>query len=278
MRNFRTFGLSDFRASPSGFTMIELVSALALFAIILGILLLALNTATNLWSNSRAQRRELPSAEYIADLIADDLTQAVSDPILPANDVPLYISFAFQNLPTNSVSSAPVSILAFPRTASPRIIDPDDSNPETRLGLDSVFYTLYGDALYRMVVPLHTTVNRDKSLGELFENGITALGENSVLYNDPPTVSVTLLAERVIPTFIAYYPSQTYDGNDSPPFKTNALPDMLDFSLHLFDTADWGTFQSLINDTSSAADLKRAHLGTLISRRIFLPQAGGSRL
>jgi type II secretory pathway component PulJ len=254
-------------------TMIELVAALALFVVIFGILLLALNAATNLWDNSRAQRRELPAAEHIADLIADDLYQAVADPILPTNGVTISTSFAFQNLPTNTPPSSPVVILAFPRIASPRTLDPD-ADQTTRLGLDSVFYTLYNNALYRIAFPLHTTPNRDKSLGELFENGIGIAENTATIESDPPTVSVTPLAEHVVPTFIVHYPDASY-GDD---LETNALPSAVDLSLHLFDAADWGTFQSIVNDSSDAAALKRSHLGTLISRRVTLPQAGGSRL
>jgi hypothetical protein len=265
--------------AAAGFTMIELVSALALFVVIFGILLLALNAATNLWSTSRAQRRELPSAERIAGLIADDLYQAVADPILATNGATLYNTFVFQNLPTNAVQTAPAVLLAFPRTASPRTLDPD-LDQTTRLALDAVFYTTYSNAFFRVAIPVHIKSDHSDSLGEWFESYVGAAQNPSyhaaALFpdNNIPDISITLLAERVIPTFATYYPSQTYYDQ----LETNALPDMLDLSLHIFDTADWSVFQAILQDTTPAADLERSHLGTLISRRVTLPQAGGSRL
>lgn len=262
-------------------TMIELVASLALFVVIIGILLTALNTATNLWSGSRSQGREQVAAENIADLIADDLYQAVADPLPPTNGISyIHNTFVFQNLPSNTVQSAPAILLAFPRAASPRTLDPDH-DPTTRLALDAVFYTTYDNALFRVAIPIHTRADRSDSLGEWFESYAPAAANVSYhdaalipAGNNTPDISITVLAERAIPTFIAYFPTQSYGGH----LQTNTLPDMLDLSLHLFNAEDWNVYQSIISDTSDTANLKRAHLGTLISRRITLPQAGGSRL
>lgn len=267
--------VSPSKRSRAGFTMIELVVALALFVVIFGILLLALNTATDLWHNSRAQRRELPSAEHIADLIADDLYQAVADvgPLTNSSET-LFPTFFMRNVPTNAPAGTPYVVLAFPRSASPRTRDIGTDSQETRLALDAVFYTVFSNALYRLTFPIHTETDRSKSLGELFESGI-AVAEASIRYTEsPPSFSVTRLADHAIPTFLVHFPSESFGET----LTTNALPDMVDVSVHLFNNEDWSAFQPIWNDTSDAAVLTRAHLGTLISRRITLPQAGGSRL
>ena len=63
----------------NGYTLIELVAALSLFVVILGVLMTILNSATDLWSASRSQKKDLSAALAITDLIADDLYQAVTD-------------------------------------------------------------------------------------------------------------------------------------------------------------------------------------------------------
>ena len=267
----------------SGFTMIELVSAMALLALILGILLIALNSATNLWNNSRAQRRELPTAQHIADLIADDLYQAVADPIPPTNGAStVHNTFILQNLATNDTPADPVILLAFPRIASPRTLDPD-LDASTRLSLDAVFYTTYSNALFRLAFPIHTQPDRSESLGQLFETYIPTAKvlqyHTDALFpeDQPPEVSITLLAVRAVPEFIAYFSGQTYPTLFET-FETNALPDCIDFAIHLFNSTDWNAYQTIKNDYSDEANAARAHLGTLISRRITPPQKGGMNL
>ena len=65
-----------------GLTVIELVSALALFVLVLGTLLIALNTATDLWTSSSSKNRAQLQARRALDLIATDLCAAVAEPEL----------------------------------------------------------------------------------------------------------------------------------------------------------------------------------------------------
>ena len=304
--NFRTIELSR-----SGMTLIELLASLSLFVVILGILMTVLNSATDMWTNSRGQKRELTVAENIADLIADDLYQAVTDNGVPANStsVPIQPCFILWS-PTNDTSKNVVTMLGFARHASLRTYSND--NTAGRLSLDAVFYTFYNYALFRHVIPLsYTSFNDPETLGELLETQ-RANVENQTLHDtilaavknptaeDPAPWSCLLLAERVQPVVLATLP-ETYVRKDSaynqiskaqqtaaglwlPPqydrLAADVLPDRIDISLHLFDKQEWPIYLELENkEKLSDEDRTRLrHLGLLHSKRINLPAQGGSRL
>ncbi|MDX9868520.1 MAG: hypothetical protein RBT78_11395 [Kiritimatiellia bacterium] len=287
--NSRTLELPNSRTpelSPrSGYTLIELVASLALFVMILGMLMTVLNSATDMWSGSRGQKREQTVAAAITDLIADDLYQAVSD---ISESADLYKSFyLYSPDPTNTHPDTVTILLAFLRPASPRTRIPAGLGSGTRTSLDAVFYTAYSHALFRHAIPVTL------DFAQAVTNGVALphefLTETMPLVNDPslhqklldpsatpPATSSSLLAERILPTFLAHY----LDDPDPKPddVQSDLPPQYLDLSLHLFSAEEWGTYQSGFNDSSPSALLKRAHLGTLVSRRITLPQAGGSRL
>lgn len=70
------------RDTRAGLTVIELVSALALFVIILGALLVALDAATDIWSLSASKNRTQLKARMALEQIVADLTSAVAEPQL----------------------------------------------------------------------------------------------------------------------------------------------------------------------------------------------------
>ncbi len=272
----------------NGYTLIELVAALSLFVVILGVLMTILNSATDLWSASRDQKKEPTAALTITDLVAGDLYQAVTD-ISETND--LYHSFyLFSPAITNTLSDTDPTVtihLAFLRPASPHTRIHADLKSGTRTSLDMVFYTSYEFALFRHVIPVtidfSETVTNGVARAHSFITDASSIVNNPSLHRDlldptasPPETTSSLLVERVIPTFLAHY----RDDPDPQPddVQSDLLPHYLDLSLHLFDAEDWATYQSIRNDSSDAAELKRSLLGTLVSRRITLPQAGGSRL
>jgi hypothetical protein len=273
----------------NGYTLIELVAALSLFVVILGVLMTILNSATDLWSASRNQKKEPTAAFAITDLIADDLYQAVTD-ISETND--LYHSFyVFSPAITNTLSDTVPTVtihLAFLRPASPHTRIPAGLKSGTRTSLDMVFYTSYEFALFRHVIPVTIDFSQTVTYGvarahSFISGASSSIVNNPDLHRDlldpaapPPETTSSLLVERVVPTFLAHY----RDDPDPKPdnVQSDLLPHYLDFSLHLFDAEDWATYQSIRNDSSDAAELKRSLLGTLVSRRITLPQAGGSRL
>ena len=272
----------------NGYTLIELAAAVSLFVVILGVLMTILNSATELGSASRNQKKEPTAAFAITDLIADDLYQAVTD-ISKTND--LYHSFyVFSPAITNTLSDTDPTVtihLAFLRPASPHTRIPAGLKSGTRTSLDMVFYTSYEFALFRHVIPVtidfSQTVTYGVARAHSFITDASSIVNNPSLHRDlldpaapPPETTSSLLVERVVPTFLAHY----RDDPDPKPddVQSDLLPHYLDFSLHLFDAEDWATYQSIRNDSSDAAELKRSLLGTLVSRRITLPQAGGSRL
>jgi len=288
--NSRTLELPNSRTpelSPrSGYTLIELVASLALFVMILGMLMTVLNSATDMWSGSRGQKREQTVAAAITDLIADDLYQAVSD-ISESGDLYKKSFYLFSPDITNTKPDTVTIHLAILRPASPRTRIPSDLASKTRTSLDAVFYTSYAFALFRHVIPV--TIDFKQAL----TNGIALphdfITENMRFVNDPllhknlrtyasttPDTTSSLLAEWILPTFLGYY----HDDPDPKPdeIQFDLLPHYLDLSLHLFSAEEWADYWSIFGDNSDTAKLKRPHLGTLISRRITLPQAGGSRL
>ena len=285
------------RRPRAGMTMIELVAALSLFVVIFGILITALNTATNLWSNSRAQRRELPTAQHIADIIADDLCQAITDnaPDISAGaPLPELPTFILRNAPKDANPASHTVILGLIRPANTRL---PVTLSDTPLSVDAVFYTAYANSLYRTVVPLLAMPASPLTLGDQLK--LAEADALQVVQDYDPLAPLssfsaavtTRLAERVILDITASIPHDlvsdtgNYTAELDPETSTVyielshcILPDCIDLTLYLFDQNDWNAYLSIINKSSDEDDMTRAHLGTLFSRRIFLPQSRGSRL
>ena len=308
----------ELRASKTrlkaGMTMIELVAALALFVIILGVLFTIMNTATSLWSSSRSQQREETTGRNILDLLTDDLQQAVTDsgePTISGSDEtkPTFI------LATPTADILPTEatiILGFARHASPRT----PAVGSYRLSLDAVFYTLYKNALFRHTIPLFTSFSHPETepLGKLLDAALrdSVDDKTKTVYDnilaeqdlpvpaDDPTVkgNYVLLAKRVKPVILATLPEEYVRKNDNtykmiqiayqtatglwmPPqydrLTADVLPDQLDISLHLFDKEDWSNYPP-DSDSSVEANLKRKQLGMFFAKRITFPSKGGSRL
>lgn len=278
-QNFRTLERSC-RRYRAGMTMIELVAALALCIVIFGILLIALNTASDLWSNSRAQRRELPSAQRIADLIADDLYQAIVD-ISPVDYPPFRIYSTTNSDVYNPDLSTPSILLTLARPASPSTFLTQNipQDPYRRISLDAVYYTSYSNALFRLVFPLYQNYSSTNllSVGELIAQPTLIATATDVQlhlqtlfapFDSPPPISITLLAERIIPVFRP----DDYEN-------TKTLPSSVFFAMQVFDQPDWQTYLSFDkNDDSPETERKRSRLGTALFHTITPPQAGGSRL
>lgn len=306
--------LRPLRGRNNAFTLIELVAALSLFVVILGILMTVLNSATEMWSASRSQKRETHIAASIMEQLADDLVQAVTDNAGSTNDlssVQEHPCFILASPPTNATPNDVVVLLAFARHGTSRVAAPDSPGEgDVRLSLDAVFYTYYRDALFRHVIPLYNDFNDPQPLGTLLHDLRASAEDTSIhdkildMQRDPsqkPGVdwSYLLLAERVIPSLQASLADaflrktdnayqrvadtrEIGDGLFVPPvydrLTTDVLPDQVDFALHLFDAQDWSAYQEIKQDSSSDAQQKRRHLGVLHSKRITFPAQGGSRL
>jgi type II secretory pathway pseudopilin PulG len=307
----------------NAYTLIELVAALSLMVVILGILMTILNSATNLWGSSRNQKKDLTAiATSITDLIADDLYQAVTDNSIPTNstaEAPEYPSFILET-PTNAAPNDVVVLLAFARRSSSRVPAPGPSSTgNTRLSLDAVFYTYYRYALFRHAIPLYNNLNDPQPLGtllyELLDSVRDAGTHNNIItvLQDPTQSSnakwqYSLLAEYAEPSLNALIPEQfvrkqeqgfpnMVEDSDKRPIiddgtmklmlppiynrlTADVLPDQIDVALHIFNEQDWERYISLLQKQlpENEFGFHASNLGTLISRRITLPQAGGSRL
>ena len=71
------------RASARGLTLIELLSAFAILAIIVALLGITLNTATDTWHSAQARTRTVAQARAVMDTLAQDLRQAVATTNFP---------------------------------------------------------------------------------------------------------------------------------------------------------------------------------------------------
>jgi len=294
-------------------TMIELVASLALFVVILGMLMTVLDSATDMWSASRSQKKEQAAALAITDLIADDLYQAVS---VNTNDYPVFILESLPDMPDKPDPNKVYTILGFVRHASVHSPVPLS---ETRRSIDAVFYTYYDNALLRHVFPIVTSgFNTSESIGKLVDvhkNELTeekhdkilkfARNEPRATYPDKDVIDWQwqLLAERAdiiitatLPRTLirmddpGKYPNPLPSAPDPDPdlylpplpvsrLYSDVLPDQVDIrELRLCDQQDWAAYEPLRDKDTKEALYLKAFLGTLVSRRITLPQAGGSRL
>ncbi len=288
---------STFDRPRSGMTMVELVAALALFVLILGSLLTILNTATSLWPSSHSQQQEQTAAENITGSIADDLYEAVTDCGIPTNNASAEIkpTFLLSTPPSNSTPNQVVVVLGFARHASPRTYT--ENKNAVRLSLDAVFYTSYKNALFRHAIPLSYRSYIDpEPLGDLLETARNKVA-NEALHDDilkslsDPSVeplsagSYQMLAERAEIEGVATLPQNWVQKQGSGTETVSlgkceacALPDRLDLALRIYSQEDWETYQTLKSDNSDAANLKKRHLGVLLTKRFTFPAKGGSRL
>ena len=80
--------------SRSAFTLIELLSSLTILAIIVGLLAVTLNLATNTWHEARIRVRLVADGRAAMEAIAQDMRQAIADtnisPPVVKNDIPTY--------------------------------------------------------------------------------------------------------------------------------------------------------------------------------------------
>lgn len=290
----------------SGMTMIELVSALILFILILGGLTLALNKATTLWSSSNSHQKDQETADLILKFIEDDLQHAVTDnaPDIDNNEA----------LPTFLVDSEQANagevkiVLQFIRHRS-YISQLSNNKPPA---LDAVFYTYYDNALFRHVIPLeYKDINNPEHIGKLL-NELKSTIETPALhtkildYLTNPTGSspsnggtFSVLAQNIHqPVVIAGIPeeyatdsantiyNESFTLNNSirtlPEYiklESKVLPEYIFIALRIFNESEWATYQTLMNSADEATiSIKEPRLGQTVSRRISFNTTRGSRL
>jgi len=168
----------------TGLTMIELVSALALFVIIFAMLMSVFRMVTRLWLPEQSSKQLQARSETVMDILANDFYQAVADKgIVPdegemnrpsfvldcpmdmgtqptvnaTTDTPQTVLQTIlrnaQITPNASTRDDAQVVLCFTRHASPRT-PLSDEDPSQRISLDAVFYVCYSNCLSRHVYPL----------------------------------------------------------------------------------------------------------------------------
>lgn len=301
-------------SSKRGMTMIELVSALMLFILILGGLTMALNKTTTLWSSSHTKQTEQEKAELILTMLTDDLRQVVSDNG-KLSDPNSELKATFICDASTNQTSGVKTLLQFVRLSSNnRSISPASEKPPF---LDAIFYTFYRNMLFRHVVPLQYTSdpsdprNPPEPIGTLLEQeyNLTCtekIHDEIIKYlDDPRNVSApttsgafSRLATEIAQPIILAGISSAHVTADTPSplfreqrdslsittpaiyneFKTTVLPDYLDVQIRIFNKNDWNTYLNLSNATPEEFERKEPYLGTFKSTRIFFPTTRGARL
>lgn len=294
-------------ARRSGMTMIELVSALMLFILILGGLTMALNKATTLWSPSHTKQKEQVTADLTLSLIEDDLKQAVTDNVPAINNDESKPTFFVDSEPINNAGDVKI-VLQFIRHRSYKSKQKNKEIP----ALDAIFYTYYDNALFRHAVPLkYANPNQPEHIGEMLQNLTTSIEtpalhaqildyfKNPLGTAPPGNGEFSLLAQNIHqPIIIAGMPTSYVTASTSklynPSFTLNnsiqtipeyiklaatVLPDYIFVALRIFNDSDWIAYQTLI-DSADTATIKRdePHLGKVTSRRISFWTTRGTRL
>ncbi len=297
--------------SKAGLTMIELVAALAMFVMILGILYSLVNAATNLWATANNGQKEMETAERLLATIEDDLTQAVTDNGSVTNTLTGTEAASF--VCTSDFPAGDDSVAIFLRFARPALsrVNLAGMDEERRLSLDAVFYSYYNYAVYRHVIPLeHQEEEEPKALSERLEEAqrqtdFSAICRN--LENDPTGES--LQSEPGLHSCMARYVTDIMiigsipytdleeslqtekpeedrnkgdtllpDSDDYMTIWANTLPDRIDIRLVIQKADDWVRWRTLTEKADAESILAADALGIQASRRITFTTKGGSRL
>jgi hypothetical protein len=291
--------------SRNGMTMVELVSALMIFIFILGALTMALNRATNLWSSSSTGQYEQEKGDFILALLADDLSQAVTDNALLRESEnqppPTFLCDA------DAVANAEECkiILQFVRHPPYKSLVRDNKPP----ALEAVFYTYYKNTLFRHAVALeYTNTDNQEHIGKLLEEKAGEVNDKNlhdaiIAYteNYPSTANweYSLLAERIdLPIILAGIAERYIDAYAHELYNKSAvlssglrtlpeyykmesavLPDYLFVALRIYNETDWDESRRLADsDDPDLVKRKEPYLGKYFSRRYSFPTMKGARL
>ena len=280
-------------ARCSGLTLIELITALALFVLIFALLMAVLRSASRLWSPDQSDTQLQTRGDTVMDILANDFYQAIADNGVvygKTNEPSFMLDCNTNNLSIST--SEPTIVLYFARHASSKITS---GTPSERLSLDAVFYVLWENRLSRHSYPLTRDWTDDtKTLGVLLLEARDMLAdeiEAAYAWFEggsafPSQGQHSLLAERCEFAAVAALPPAALKNvlvADDPlvildECEAYAVPDFLDVALMLYDEADWRIFQSQTAVPTPEEAMRLEHLGKPFSKRITYPAKGGSRL
>ncbi len=248
------------RSSRAGLTVLELVSALALMVIILGMLLVTLNTATDMWTHSADKNRARQKVRHALDQMATDLAGA----------------FASSPSGTSSTSGSaqePLFIaegndtqigLYFIRTLSPA-----ELTAAKQLSLELVAYswTTNGLSRYTRPVAAATPPSEPPDLSAqllAFKNAVS-------LTRTPSNVLASAIVDFEPRLYQPLTTANAVSDTEQVPLALNNntvnlddLPDFVDLLVAYVNPADW---------TSAGFSATN-----YMTRRVTLPAAQASRL
>jgi type II secretory pathway component PulJ len=233
-------------------TVLELVSALALFVVILGTLMVALDAATDIWARTASRNRAQQNARRALDLLSTDLASAVAH----ASDYKPYFIAEFK-------SDSQVG-LYFVRQRSPVEI-----SKQNERSLELIAYSWTTNGLSRYAVPVVST-DAGQILPPVSEQLDTFKKDVSAMVAPSNILSSAIV--RFLP--LVYQPlSLTNNVSGSKPIEPlnpnlenvelGDLPDFLDVQVACVDRLESATVFSSTN---------------YMTRRIILPAAQASRL
>lgn len=239
------------RRRQTGLTVLELVSSLALFVIILGLLLVALNAATDIWSRSSSKTRGQMQMRRVMEKLGDDLACSVGQRPDNLSDKPWFI-IDYPVAQTNQCG------LYFVKSVSPA-----DVSGENMRSLELVAYVLATETnvLSRYTAP----VSLNTEVGEQLDTFQT--------FHRPDSTSVSNVLSTLVTTFgvIACTNTPAMDFSHSPGYYDNSPGKSVDL-YSLPDFVDIGIAYTNRDDTTKGY----THINYL-TRRVTLPSAPASR-
>jgi type II secretory pathway component PulJ len=241
--------------SRSGLTVLELVSALALFVIILGTLLIAVNAANDIWSHSNNKNKGQLQMRRVMEMMTDDLTCAVGQRQAAAGDVPWFII----DYPRNATNQC---ALYFVKAVSPLEIP---GGNKRSLELVGYRLTTVTNVLSRYTGP----VSLNSDVGSQLATFRTAIENLSSPTNVLSALAVTfgITAYTNSPPAASFTPPESY--NNAPGTRVNLydIPDFVDIGIAYIDA-------SQNRDDAANSYVKINYM----TRRVTLPAAQASRL
>lgn len=190
----------------SGFTLLEVMLALLIFAIIAMITTLVLHSVMNARKSSEHYANRLAKLQVAVTLIEQDFSQIINRPIVLSGDI------------RQAAVLGNVQQIEFTRTAYP--------NPFAKIkqsNLQRVRYQFKNQQLFRQTWARLDRLNNQTNTNTLLLNGVS-------------NFSLKYLTQQN--TFVNYWPLKQYTSS-----KADALPKAIQIQ---FDLKNWGSFNLTI--------------------------------
>jgi len=241
-----------FRPSrQSGLTALELVSALSLFVIILGMLFIAVNGASDIWSHSSTQNKSQQSMRRVMEKLGDDLVCAVGQPMADTSEKPWFV-LDYPSVRPNQCG------LYFVKSVSPAEV-----SGENLRSLELVAYVLATETnvLSRYTAPVSLNTDVGEQLNTFH---ISHRPDGTIVSNVLSTLATEFLviACTNTPPATGFNTPGFYDKSPGKTIKLYSLPDFVDIGLAYTNRDDTTKGYTHIN---------------YMTRRVTFPAAPASR-